>query len=114
MTSLSACADSADAASLDDIATVDSLSFLNALDAWQPATVTQVLMEAQQTLPDGRVRRRALPLSEKLVAGEEWRIALPRAIQEELGSVLGPTALDRVRATGVDTAFNPSSPPVLG
>lgn len=45
-------------------------------------------MEASQQLPDGRIRHRNLPLSEKLLAGESWQDAVPRAVQEELGTVL--------------------------
>eukprot|EP00877_Chromochloris_zofingiensis_P005697 jgi/Chrzof1/15128/Cz09g28070.t1 len=48
----------------------------------------KVLMEASQQLPDGRIRHRNLPLSEKLLAGESWQDAVPRAVQEELGTVL--------------------------
>ncbi|GBF89803.1 hypothetical protein Rsub_02973 [Raphidocelis subcapitata] len=49
----------------------------------------QVLVEASQTRPDGRVRVRGLlPLSEKMVAGEGWREAAVRGVGEELGSVL--------------------------
>jgi len=50
-----------------------------------------VLQEAKQQLPDGRVRTRGLPLSEKLLGGESWRGAVERAVQEELGSVLACT-----------------------
>lgn len=49
---------------------------------------TQVLTEAKQQLPDGRVRSRGIPLSEKLLPGEDWREAALRAVAEELGSAL--------------------------
>ncbi len=45
-------------------------------------------MEAQQRLPDGRVRVRRLPLSEKLIGCEGWREGAVRAVREELGSIL--------------------------
>lgn len=48
----------------------------------------QILYEAQQVLPDGRVRCRNVPLSEKLVGSENWRSAVYRAVTEELGTVL--------------------------
>ncbi|KAL6753894.1 hypothetical protein V8C86DRAFT_2717776 [Haematococcus lacustris] len=48
----------------------------------------QVLYEAEQVLPDGRSRRRCVPLSEKLIGDESWQEAVPRAVQEELGSAL--------------------------
>lgn len=48
----------------------------------------EVLVEEQQVRPNGSVRSRGLPLSEKLVATEEWRPAVDRAIREELGSIL--------------------------
>ena len=48
----------------------------------------QVLTEVAQQLPDGRRRERYLPVSEKLLAAEDWVAAVPRAVAEELGSVL--------------------------
>jgi hypothetical protein len=39
-------------------------------------------------LADGRTRERGTALSEKLLAGEDWRSAAPRAVAEELGSIL--------------------------
>lgn len=48
----------------------------------------EVLVEEQQVRPNGSVRSRGLPLSEKLVATESWRPAVERAIKEELGSIL--------------------------
>jgi hypothetical protein len=43
-----------------------------------------------QVFPDGRERRRGLPLCEKLLAGEEWAVGMRRGIHEELASVLSP------------------------
>lgn len=37
------------------------------------------------------MRTRGLPLSEKLNRAEEWHMAVPRAIKEELGSALPDT-----------------------
>ena len=48
----------------------------------------QVLFEEEQILPDGRSRKRNVALSEKLIGGEDWRHAVDRAVQEELGSIL--------------------------
>eukprot|EP00955_Chlamydomonas_euryale_P040540 351737-Chlamydomonas_euryale.AAC.3 len=48
----------------------------------------QILFEEEQILPDGRSRCRNVALSEKLVGDEQWRSAISRAVQEELGSVL--------------------------
>ena len=39
-------------------------------------------------MPNGSVRRRGLPLSEKLLPHESWQDGVKRAITEELGSVL--------------------------
>jgi len=47
-----------------------------------------VLTEVAQQLPDGRRRERYLPVSEKLLPAEDWAAAVPRAVAEELGSVL--------------------------
>lgn len=52
------------------------------------ALFEQVLEEEFQVRPGGAVRRRGLPLSEKLLPGEDWRDGVGRAIKEELGSVL--------------------------
>lgn len=48
----------------------------------------QTLVEERQVFPDGRERCRGLPLSEKMLRGEEWLEAAYRGIQEELGTVL--------------------------
>lgn len=48
----------------------------------------EVLIEEQQIRPNGSVRSRGLPLSEKLVGMEDWRSAIHRAVREELGSIL--------------------------
>lgn len=46
------------------------------------------LLEDRQVLPTGESRnRRGVFLSEKLVPGEDWRAAVPRAVTEELGSL---------------------------
>eukprot|EP00201_Polytomella_parva_P020306 CAMPEP_0175047536 /NCGR_PEP_ID=MMETSP0052_2-20121109/5656_1 /TAXON_ID=51329 ORGANISM="Polytomella parva, Strain SAG 63-3" /NCGR_SAMPLE_ID=MMETSP0052_2 /ASSEMBLY_ACC=CAM_ASM_000194 /LENGTH=311 /DNA_ID=CAMNT_0016311435 /DNA_START=211 /DNA_END=1146 /DNA_ORIENTATION=+ len=47
-----------------------------------------VLIEQEQILPDGRRRRRHIPLSEKMIGDETWQEAARRAVREELGSVL--------------------------
>ena len=48
----------------------------------------QTLIEAEQVLPNGRRRRRAMPLAEKMLPGERWQAAVLRACREELGPVL--------------------------
>eukprot|EP00879_Flechtneria_rotunda_P032298 GHRR01035479.1.p1 GENE.GHRR01035479.1~~GHRR01035479.1.p1 ORF type:complete len:211 (+),score=53.20 GHRR01035479.1:466-1098(+) len=48
----------------------------------------QVLIEAGQRLPDGRLRQRGLPLSEKMMGQECWQAAAVRAVGEELATVL--------------------------
>ncbi|GLI61734.1 hypothetical protein VaNZ11_004160 [Volvox africanus] len=48
----------------------------------------QILFEDEQVLPDGRSRRRNVPVSEKMVANESWLAALDRAVKEELSSAL--------------------------
>ena len=50
----------------------------------------RVLVEARQEWSDGRTRERGTPLSEKLLGGERWQDAAPRAVAEELGSCLSP------------------------
>jgi hypothetical protein len=47
-----------------------------------------VLEEEFQVRPNGSIRRRGLPLSEKLLPSEDWRNGVERAIREELGTVL--------------------------
>lgn len=54
----------------------------------ESVVVLQLLEEEFQVRPNGAVRRRGLPLSEKLLPGEDWRDGVERAIKEELGSVL--------------------------
>jgi hypothetical protein len=49
-----------------------------------------VLYEEEQLLPDGRARKRNVPVSEKLIGDEDWGAAISRAVQEELGSALDP------------------------
>jgi hypothetical protein len=48
----------------------------------------QVLIEAGQRLPDGRMRQRSLPLSEKMIGAEGWQAAAVRAVSEELATAL--------------------------
>mmetsp|Transcript_33547 Transcript_33547/g.53803 ORF Transcript_33547/g.53803 Transcript_33547/m.53803 type:complete len:316 (+) Transcript_33547:79-1026(+) len=48
----------------------------------------RMLIEASQEWEGGRMRERNQPLSEKLLGGEDWRQAAPRAVAEELGSAL--------------------------
>mmetsp|Transcript_20982 Transcript_20982/g.45944 ORF Transcript_20982/g.45944 Transcript_20982/m.45944 type:complete len:252 (+) Transcript_20982:215-970(+) len=50
--------------------------------------IGQILFEEEQILPDGRSRRRNVPVSEKLIGSEPWRNAVSRAIHEELGTAL--------------------------
>lgn len=72
----------------------------------------RTLVEAKQVLPDGRVRRRGLLLSEKRVRSETWAEAARRGIAEELGSAApGAVALDeashRVRTVRKDSMSYP-------
>jgi hypothetical protein len=50
--------------------------------------ILQVLIEAGQRLPDGRLRQRGLPLSEKMIGQEDWQAAAVRAVSEELATAL--------------------------
>jgi hypothetical protein len=50
----------------------------------------KALYEATQILPTGIERPRNLPLSEKMLPSENWREAVIRGIDEELGSILVP------------------------
>jgi hypothetical protein len=54
------------------------------------SSLRRVLVEARQEWSDGRTRERGTPLSEKLLGGERWQDAAPRAVAEELGSCLSP------------------------
>lgn len=47
-----------------------------------------MLIEAGQRLPDGRLRQRCLPLSEKMIGHEGWQAAAVRAVAEELATAL--------------------------
>ena len=73
----------------------------------------QILMEDFQLLPSGAVRKRGLPLSEKLLQGESWQEGIERAITEELGSILEPcTPIFSVKLTDyrqVNLTHNPSA-----
>lgn len=57
-------------------------------DTHSSLSPSQVLIEASQRLPDGRVRQRGLPLSEKMIGHEGWRDAALRAVAEELDTAL--------------------------
>ena len=77
----------------------------------------RVLVEARQEWSDGRVRERGTPLSEKMLGGESWRDAAPRAVAEELGSALAPgyelvvdEATLRVRNVARDSVSYPGLP----
>lgn len=48
----------------------------------------QVLIEEFQIRPNGNVRARKVPLSEKMKADEQWQGAAMRAVQQELRTVL--------------------------
>jgi hypothetical protein len=60
----------------------------------------QVLIEVGQQLPDGRMRQRCLPLSEKMIGLEGWQAAAVRAVSEELATVLPKDWKARVRGCG--------------
>jgi len=85
------------------------LRTLNVFVSAAGAADGRVLCEECQTLPDGRQRRRGLPLSEKMIAGESWREALRRAVTEELGTALpdagAPQARSRVCSLVPISAF---------
>ncbi|EXB78382.1 hypothetical protein L484_003244 [Morus notabilis] len=49
----------------------------------------RILIEAHQELSDGTVRSRDRPLSEKMKPFEDVDSAVARAVQEELGSIIG-------------------------
>ncbi len=51
----------------------------------------QILVEARQEWESGRVRYRNTPLSEKLLGDEDWRDAVRRAVDEELGGAIDAT-----------------------
>jgi hypothetical protein len=55
----------------------------------------QILHEAEQIFPDGRRRRRNIPLSEKLLPGESAYDAAARGITEELGDMAQGVTLGR-------------------
>ena len=79
------------------------------------ASGKRTLVETEQTLPDGRVRRRGnLPLSEKMKPGETVDEALKRAVSEELGSALerGSARIERIGevASEETTRISPSYP----
>ena len=68
----------------------------------------QMLVEARQEWESGRVRYRNTPLSEKLLGDEDWRDAVDRAVDEELGGAIDATQFSlkvdesSVRRTEVD------------
>lgn len=59
--------------------------------------LVQVLIEAGQRLPDGRLRQRGLPLSEKMIGQEDWQTAAVRAVSEELATALPQDWRQQVR-----------------
>lgn len=61
------------------------------------------LVDAAQTLPDGRRRPRELPPSEKLLPHEGWRDAAVRCVAEEFESVLGGADALTLREGSVTT-----------
>lgn len=67
-----------------------ALRVVKVLSLWVTNERGQVLFEDEQILPDGRSRCRNLALSEKLIGEEDWRHAVGRAVDEELGSILPP------------------------
>lgn len=60
-------------------------------------SAVQVLIEAGQRLPDGRLRQRGLPLSEKMIGQEDWQTAAVRAVSEELATALPQDWRQQVR-----------------
>ena len=50
-------------------------------------------MEAGQRLPDGRLRHRGLPLSEKMIGAEDWQTAAVRAVGVEIATELADRML---------------------
>jgi len=90
------------------------LTTLNVFVSAAGAPDGRVLCEECQTLPDGRQRRRGLPLSEKMIAGEGWRDALRRAVAEELGTALPDAGNPQARAQArAPAALFPCPPPLL-
>eukprot|EP00882_Tetradesmus_deserticola_P012106 GHRQ01012827.1.p1 GENE.GHRQ01012827.1~~GHRQ01012827.1.p1 ORF type:complete len:163 (+),score=53.36 GHRQ01012827.1:208-696(+) len=65
-----------------------ALRMVNVLNLYIKNSAGQVLIEAAQRLPDGRLRQRGLPLSEKMIGQEEWQTAAVRAVSEELATAL--------------------------
>ncbi|KAF6254470.1 hypothetical protein COO60DRAFT_1642329 [Scenedesmus sp. NREL 46B-D3] len=65
-----------------------ALRMVNVLNLYIKNSAGQVLIEAGQRLPDGRLRQRGLPLSEKMIGREEWQAAAVRAVSEELATAL--------------------------
>lgn len=88
------------------------------LSLWVTNENGQVLFEDEQILPDGRSRCRNLALSEKLIGEEDWRHAVGRAVDEELGSILPPpphriTLYDNTYRLLSATSFSMSYPCLL-
>jgi hypothetical protein len=68
--------------------------------------ILQVLIEAGQRLPDGRLRQRGLPLSEKMIGQEDWQAAAVRAVSEELATALQQDWRQQVSVVSLqDTLF---------
>lgn len=77
----------------ESVLTVDeqssrALRLINVLNLYIVNERGQVLIEAGQRLPDGRMRQRSLPLSEKMIGAEGWQAAAVRAVSEELATAL--------------------------
>ena len=75
----------------------------------------QVLHEKEQIFPDGRRRERNIPLSEKLLPGEDPVAAARRGIAEELGSKAIADSAIEVQGeytTSVERSLSPSYPGV--
>lgn len=73
---------------LVDAASSRALRLINVLNLYIVNDQGQVLIEAGQQLPDGRMRQRCLPLSEKMIGAEGWQAAAVRAVSEELATAL--------------------------
>lgn len=65
-----------------------ALRMVSVLNLYIQNSQGQVLIEAGQRLPDGRLRQRGLPLSEKMIGQECWQAAAVRAVSEELATAL--------------------------
>ena len=64
--------------------------------------------------PNGDKRYRDLPVSEKMLPGEDWKGAVQRAVAEELGSVLDGPPIIEIRRNSHKYVFCSSAPLVCG